>query len=136
MSSMFDTAVYNRRKQTPWARINVIQFLKDMCFNDEEHRTMSLSVHYRPDVASRFWWVINWTGADGERHEQSAQELDLCLWRAAEAELRIEERLGLENKTQLTMRAPDLPKAGGSISVTCPNCGTFIGVDFSKSASG
>lgn len=107
MSSMFDTAVYNRRKQTPWARINVIQFLKDMCFNDEQHRSMSLSVHYRPDVASRFWWVINWTGADGKRYEQSAQELDLCLWRAAEAELRIED---LESKTQLTMREPDSGK--------------------------
>ena len=41
-----------------------------------------------------------------------------------------------ELEAQLTMRAPDLPKAGGSISVTCPNCGTFIGVDFGKSASG
>ena len=36
----------------------------------------------------------------------------------------------------LTMRAADLPKAGGSISFTCPHCGVFIGVDSAKSASG
>lgn len=98
MSSLFDSAVYVRRNHTPWATISVFRFLKDMCFNDDQNRNMSLSVHHRPDVASRFWWTINWTGADGERHEQSAQELDLCLWRAVEAELQIEERLETSQK--------------------------------------
>ena len=102
MTSMFDSAVYARRNHTTWARVNHLAFMKDMSFNGEgahyEHAA-KLSIQYRPDVASRFWWTIEWTGADGERHEQSAQELDLCLWRAAEAESRIEARLEAERKS-------------------------------------
>ena len=55
----------------------------------------------------------------------------LVLLEKKEAELELRKA-----QRQLTKDAADLPKARGSFSVTCPNCGTFIGVDFAKSASG
>jgi hypothetical protein len=97
MGSMFDSDVYSRRKHTPWARIQIAAFMREMALNVPsganhwEHR-VELSVLYRPDVASRMWWRVEWTGEDGVRHSADAQELDLCLWRAAEIELKIREK--------------------------------------------
>lgn len=104
MSSLYDTDVRNRREHTPWANVNAFRFMREMALNVDDtkpryEQAAVLSVHSRPDVASRFWWTMEWTGTDGERHSVSAQDLDLCLWRAAESETRIMERLEHERKS-------------------------------------
>jgi hypothetical protein len=72
MSSLFDSEVYLRRKHTPWARMQIAAFMKEMALNVPdganhlEHR-VELSVLYRPDVASRMWWRIEWTDDEGLR---------------------------------------------------------------------
>lgn len=102
MTSLFDTAVRNRKHHTPWTEIDAFRFMRDMAMNGAgtaAENAVKISVQYRRDVASRFWWTIEWTGADGERHEQTAQDLDLLLWRAAEAELQIEAKLNAEGKS-------------------------------------
>lgn len=94
MTSMFDTDVRDRRDHTEWAVMSLTAFMKDMaiCGNSqtEEQETcpVTLTCHYRHSVASRFWWIVQWTDEQGLQHEASAQELDLCLWRAAEMESR------------------------------------------------
>ncbi len=85
MGSLFDSKVYQRRNETPWAVMNLAAFIKDMAINGQS--SVTLTCCYRPDVASRFWYTIEWTDDNGEKHSASAQELDLCLWRAAEIEL-------------------------------------------------
>lgn len=93
MSSLFDTLVHRRRNATPWAKMSLAHFLTDAAYSgapvkvDEQAQPATISVVFRPDVASRMWWTVSWTGEDRERREASAQELDLALWRAAEMEL-------------------------------------------------
>jgi len=89
MTSLFESRVYQREKHTPWARIDLIRFMKEMALSADKE-TVSLHVIYRPSVASRFWWVLSWIGPDGERYEAEAQHLDKCLWRAAEIQLQLE----------------------------------------------
>jgi hypothetical protein len=89
MTSMFESAVYARARQTPWARVDPIRFMRDMAL-ESDGETVGLTVNYRHSVASRFWWTISWAGPDGERHEAEAQTLDRCLWRAAEIQLQLE----------------------------------------------
>ncbi len=92
MTSEFDTRVRARRNHTPWSRMSLVQFLKDAAWNGADGAGEGgsleafVSVKYRPDVASRMWWTIRWTGEDKQQREASAQELDLALWRAAEME--------------------------------------------------
>ena len=67
--------------------------MRDMIWHgadDALNNAVALKVHYRHDVASRCWWSLQWTGADGERHEVEAQHLDKLLWRAAEIESQAE----------------------------------------------
>lgn len=85
------TLVRERRNATPWASMNLHAFMHDMALNGQA--LVSLTCVYRPDVASRFWWTVEWTDEQGEKHEASAQELDLCLWRAAEKELQARQRI-------------------------------------------
>ena len=98
MTSMFDSNVRDRRDHTPWAIMSLSAFIRDMALmggSQAEERVncpVTLTCHYRHSVASRFWWTIQWTDEHGEKHEASAQELDLCLWRAAEMELRVRKR--------------------------------------------
>lgn len=101
MTSLFDTAVRNRRQATPWARVDALRFLKEMALNataegQGNDLSATISVEYRPDVASRFWWTVTWVSADGIRGSVSSQELDLCLWRAAEVEERCRQRVEAE----------------------------------------
>ena len=98
MTSMFDSNVRDRRDHTEWAVMSLTAFMKDMALSGnsqtEERATcpVTLTCHYRHSVASRFWWTVTWTDEQGEKHEASAQELDLCLWRAAEMEIRARKR--------------------------------------------
>lgn len=89
MGSLFDGKVYQRRNQTPWATMSLAAFIKDVAINQSP---VTLTCCYRPDVASRFWYTIEWTDSHGEKHSASSQELDLCLWRAAEIELQARNR--------------------------------------------
>jgi hypothetical protein len=94
---MFDTAVRERRQHTPWARINLVAFMREMLWNApyesdvREHATV-LRVSARPSVASREWWTLEWTTATGQRGHVEAQYVDLLLWRAAEHEMQQRER--------------------------------------------
>jgi hypothetical protein len=98
MTSMFDSDVRDRRDHTEWAVMSLSAFMRDMAITGnsqtEERGTypVTLTCHYRHSVASRYWWTITWTDEHGVKHEASAQELDLCLWRAAEMELRARKR--------------------------------------------
>ncbi len=89
MSSEFDTRVYQRENHTPWAMVSLARFMKDMALNGKApgKEPVVFSMVYRPDVASRFWFHIEWTGKDGERHEAEAQSFEKMLWRAAEREM-------------------------------------------------
>lgn len=87
MTSLFDSAVYQRRNATPWAEIDLPYFLADLAQNGEG--PTSLQVNKRPSVSSRLWWTLTWKSVDGEEHRAEAQTMGLCLWRAAEMELRL-----------------------------------------------
>lgn len=92
MSSLFDTLVRNRRNHTKWARMSARAFMEEMVWNGAAKKIgdqavpVSVSVVYRPDVASRMWFTVTWPSENGDVLEASAQELELALWRAAEME--------------------------------------------------
>lgn len=83
MRNVFDSIVCERRNQVPWARIDFLAFAREMAFEGE----VVLRIRYRPDVATRFWYVLEWPGEDGKTHRAESQEFQLCLWRAAQIEL-------------------------------------------------
>jgi len=92
---MFESEVYQRETHTPFTRIDLIGFMKTMAldgsnFEKQQNHEVTLSVVYRKSVATRFWWTLSWIGADGERHEQSGQELQKCLWRAVTSQVKQE----------------------------------------------
>ncbi len=97
MSSLFDSEVRIRQQNTPWAVMNFLRFGMDVALNgsfedqDKNHEVV-IRIRYRHDVASRYWYEIEWTGADGERYSASSQDFDLMLWRAAEIEMRARRR--------------------------------------------
>ena len=111
MTSMFDSRVYKRRKEMPWAKMSLLAFVKEMAPNrpdrpdgqegtDPFTNEVVLRIRYRPAMASRYWFEIEFTGPDGERHRAEAQEFDLMLWRAAEMALRTQERAEAVSKTE------------------------------------
>lgn len=114
VSSLFDTEVRERRLHTPWAKMGLVHFMKEMALNvpygDDvnvfDHEVV-LKVHYRHAVASRFWWSLEWTGEDGERHLVDSQEFDLLLWRAAEAEMRVREKQKKKEEAEKTKECPN-----------------------------
>jgi hypothetical protein len=127
MGSLFDSTVYATRRAYPWAEIDLEQFAKeaalsgsdadsklaaaaDSCLRGRAYHSgendFRLSVQYRPEVASRFWFTVEWTGEDGERHEVSAQEFNLCMWRAAIAELEIRERVKRDREVRESKESP------------------------------
>jgi hypothetical protein len=73
--------------ETPWSSISPLRFLRDVATQGE----VTLTVAPRPDVATGLWWQIVWTGEDGAVRSVAAQELDLLMRRAAEAEMRARE---------------------------------------------
>lgn len=88
---MFDSSVYQRRKHTPWARMSFLAFAHEMLWNepeDDKPVEVKLTISYRHDVDSRHWYELTWIGCDGKIHAVSSKEFDLCLFRAAEVELR------------------------------------------------
>ena len=137
MGSLFDSKVYSTRRAYPWAEINLELFAKEAALSGSEadrklpeaadamlhkwnyhsgENDFRLTVQYRPDVASRFWFTVEWTGEDGGRHEVSAQELSLCMWRAAVAELEIRERVKRDREIRDSKESP-IP-----MILNCPQC--------------
>jgi hypothetical protein len=98
MTSLFDSNVRDRRNHTEWAFMSLTAFMKDMALSggsQTDERTncpVILTCQYRHSVASSFWWTIEWTDEQGIQHRAESQELDLCLWRAAEIELQARQR--------------------------------------------
>jgi len=91
MSSLFDTEVSQRRNHTPWASMNFLAFVRDIVWNGSDEplkNEVIFKARYRPDVSSRTWFELEWTGEDGERHSAEAQDFGLLLWRAAEIEMK------------------------------------------------
>jgi hypothetical protein len=91
MGSLFDTKVYNRRNSTPWAHVSILSFMREMIWYQES--PVILTANYRGDVASRIWYSLEWTSADGTRKSTSSQEFDLLMWRAAQIELDSREKM-------------------------------------------
>lgn len=92
MTSVFDTEVRRRREATPWARVDVEAFMRDVALNGgrgmhELGDEVTLTARYRHAVSTRLWWTLSWVGEDGERRTVESQDFGLLLWRAAEAEM-------------------------------------------------
>lgn len=101
MSSWFDSQVYSRRRETEWARVSMLAFMKDVVWNDNDvphQNKVILSVMHRPDVASRLWFELEWTGMDEKRHVVSSQDFDLLMWRAAQTEINVQRKLEDQEK--------------------------------------
>ena len=105
MGSTFDLRVCFRRDHTPWALVSLTRFIRDAVWSvphgekASDHQVV-LSACYRPDVATRIWYTLEWTSVDGERRCVSSQHFDLLLWRAAEVEMDVRERLKQEGKRE------------------------------------
>ncbi len=64
MGSLFESRVRERQQATPWASVSVQRFLMDVIAYGEG--PARLSVIPRSEVASRLWWTLEWTSADGQ----------------------------------------------------------------------
>jgi len=106
VSSLFDSNVRSRRNHTPWAKMSLMMFAKEMALNCgcccKDRMTgdhgFRLNVEYRASVASGFWFTVEWCGSGGQRLSVSSQELDLALWRAAEAETEAQRKAGRDRE--------------------------------------
>lgn len=94
MSSMFDSAVYSLRKAAPFTTPDIINFLANKAYAADG--AVILEVHYRKSVSSRLWWSITWH-EDRQAYGVSAQEWDLCVWRAIQLHKDNERRREIEN---------------------------------------
>jgi hypothetical protein len=101
MSSWFDSEVYQLRNQIDWVAPQTMRFIKFLA-QCQDQADVVLKCHYRGSVASRFWWTLSWTDDDGEDHQVSSQEIDLCMWRAIHVErIRERQRRWTERKAEL-----------------------------------
>ena len=92
MSTMFDTSVYKLRNGAPFVAPQVLTFIKNKACNGGAVR---LSCRYRHSVASRLWWELAWE-EDGETWSVSAQDWELCFWRAIQRHKIMERQRELE----------------------------------------
>lgn len=108
MSSAFDSDVRRRREATPWTQVDFLRFADDVAAEGAfstgnwhegprnapaRESAVTLRVMYRHSVSSGRWYELEWTGADGGRHEVSAQYFDLLMWRAAHVEAIVRQKL-------------------------------------------
>jgi len=64
--------------------------LADLARNGEAE--VHLTVTPRHEVASRVWYVLEWTGDDGQRHQVDASTMALLLERASRLESALRSR--------------------------------------------
>ena len=99
MSSIFDAEVYAERQRLPGVSISLPKLMQAMLWQEAKHvgaieaspnreRNVTLTLEYRPDVDTSKWWTLRW----GDGQFAAAKELDLCLFRAAVAARRDDER--------------------------------------------
>lgn len=96
MSSFFDSAVHSLRKHAPFANPSILHFMKEAVLNNGGDAR--LTIDYRPAVATRIWWQLEWTDQKGEHREVSAQELNLCAWRAIQTHKNVARQIELEDR--------------------------------------
>ena len=77
-----------RKNDWKYTKIDWMAFLKHMAQTDHKEEgvfpNVVLTVSYRPSVASRYWWTLEWTDWNSEKHSVSAQRFDLLVERASE----------------------------------------------------
>ncbi len=66
----------------PWVNISLMAMISDVV----DEGSVTLLVTRRPDVRTRRWYELHWTGADGKPHMAQGSEMQLVLRRAAETE--------------------------------------------------
>ncbi len=115
MTAKFEQDVRDRRDHTPWASLDLKSFGRDMARNgaaadrriaesegyDPEQfvsrkNDFTVIIQCVPESRSGFWYVVKWTGADGQRRCEDGEHLHEVLWRAAHIELNTVKRLERE----------------------------------------
>lgn len=66
----------------PWVNISFSAMLRDVV----DQGAVTLTVAPRPDVQTRRWLTLEWTGADERPHRVEASDMQLLLRRAAVVE--------------------------------------------------
>ena len=94
MSTIFDSAVYALRKSVPFARPYPMDLMTEKAF-EADNGIVIFSVAHRPSVASRLWWSMRWR-ENGARICVSAQDWELCLWRAIQKHKQLARQAELE----------------------------------------
>jgi hypothetical protein len=92
VNSPFNVKVNERRNGTPWARMSLESFARDMAVRcasrcasmDTGEHGVALTVASGWNTGMRY--VLSWCGPKGRRLEVASQDLDLVLWKAAELE--------------------------------------------------
>lgn len=82
--------------ENKWMTPTPFAFMKSMTMESETSEPAVLTVQYRHDVASRYWWTLEWTDADGQKRSESAQTIELLFERAIKAEMTVRERIEVE----------------------------------------
>jgi hypothetical protein len=98
MSTIFDSSVYQMRKNAPFAAPQMGKFIEAVAIESPDHEPAILTVQYRHSVASRLWWTLEWTDQAGQKREVSAQEWPLCVWRAIQVYKNAERQRELERQ--------------------------------------
>ena len=93
---MFESAVHALRKRAAFAKPDIGEFMARKAYEDGCGEVV-LTVNYRHSVASRLWWSVGWE-QDGQRREVSAQEVELCMWRAIQLHNQLERAHEFEKK--------------------------------------
>lgn len=77
-----------RKNEFKNIKIDWIGFLKYVAQTDHRKENVFPEVVirccYRPDVASRYWWTLEWEDYDGSKQSVSAQKFELLFERATE----------------------------------------------------
>lgn len=92
------------RKRAPFTVPQVTKLMGELAYQGGE--TVVLEVGYRHSVASRLWWTLSWKEEDGRTYSVSAQEWDLCFWRAIQVYKQNERRRHLEEYPNGTTLLP------------------------------
>lgn len=91
MGSAFESEVYAERQRLPGVAIDLAQLMRYALFAGVNPATVHLTMQYRPDVETSEWWVLAW-GEGPTAASVGATRFDLCLFRAAVALRRSDER--------------------------------------------
>src|SRR4051812_8374600 len=111
MGSATDTEVRERRDHTPWTLVDFEKFVNDVALEGSwalpnqpdrprDGDRVIFVARSRPDVHSRMWYELEWTGSGGKRHRVASQYFQLLMWRAAHVEKTVRDRIAGEEQKQ------------------------------------